>query len=161
MQENYLRREKFKFKDDDGSIKEGGDWYFFDSEKFFDAEVLHKADILDAFSAAASAAEATGATPSVGLPAYPGLIYIGPGVRFTTGGTTYDMTEANRAVLEAATRAGEDISWSYSPALARKHGAGNPSAPGSSATPSATVTIRILDTHAQIIPDLSFTLEIK
>ena len=161
MQERYLRGEKFKFKDEDGSIKEGGDWYFFDSEKFFDAEVLHKADILDAFSAAASATEATDATPSVGLPAYPGLIYIGPGIRFTTGGITYNMNDAHRATLEAAVKADQPVSWSYSPALARKYGAGNPSAPGSSATTSATVTIRILDTHAQLIPDLSFSVQLK
>ena len=161
MQERYLRGEKFKFKYEDGSIKEGGDWYFFDSEKFFDAEVLHKADILDAFSAAAPAVSAINNTASINLPTFRGLVYYGPGICFTTGGTTYDMTEANRATLEAAVKADQPVSWSYSPALARKHGAGNPSAPGSSATPSATVTIRILDTHAQIIPDLSFSVQLK
>ena len=161
MQERYLRPETFKYKDDDGTIKDGGTWYFYDSDKFFDAEILHKADILSAFSAAAPTASATNNTASINLPTFRGLVYSGPGICFTTGGTTYDMTEANRATLEAAVKADQPISWSYSPALARKHGAGNPSAPGSSATPSAIVTIRILDTHAQTVPDLSFTIQLK
>ena len=151
MQERYLRPETFKYKDDDGTIKDGGTWYFYDSDKFFDAEILHKADILNAFSAAASATEATDATPSVGLPAYPGLVYIGPGIYFTAGGKEYEMTAANRAALEAATRAGEDITWRYSPARARKYGI----------PAQAAITIRILDTHAQLVPDLSFAIQLN
>ena len=164
MQERYLRGEKFKFKDEDGSIKEGGDWYFFDSEKFFDAEVLHKADILDAFSAAASAASATSTTPSIGLPAYPGLVYIGPGIFFSTGGATYEMTQENRATLVAAIKGNAAISWSYSPWRARKLGAGAQSGNGSSSSSAAApaaITVRVADTRAQLIPDLTLTLPLK
>lgn len=46
LQENYLREEKYKYLDEsDGSIKEGGEWYFFDTDKFFEYEVLHKAEV--------------------------------------------------------------------------------------------------------------------
>lgn len=159
MQENYLRREKFKFKDDDGSIKEGGDWYFFDSEKFFGGEVFHTAEIQDALSAAASAASATSTTPSVGLPAYPGLIYIGPGIFFSTGGATYEMTQENRATLVAAIKGNAAISWSYSPWRARKLGAGAQSGNGSAAP--AAITVSVADTRAQLIPDLTLTLPLK
>ena len=35
VQENYLREETFKYVDEeDGSIKDGGQWYFFDTDKF-------------------------------------------------------------------------------------------------------------------------------
>ena len=162
MQENYLRREKFKFKDDDGSIKEVGDWYFYDSEKFFGGEVVHTAEIQDALSAAASAASATSITPSIGLPAYPGLVYIGPGVFFSTGGATYEMTQENRATLVAAIKGNAAISWSYSPWHARKLGVGAQSGNGSAAAAApAAITVSVADTRAQLFPDLTLTLPLK
>lgn len=62
------------------------------------------------------------------------------------------MTEANRATLETAVKADQPISWSYSPSRARKYGV---------PSQGSSVTVRILDTRAQAVPDLSFTIQLK
>lgn len=149
MQQKYFRGERWKFKDDDGVIKEGDYWYFIDGEKFIVSEILHKTDILQALSAAAPISSSTAETPSVALPTHPGLIYEGPGIYFTANGQEYEMTEANRAVLESAVKSGVDLIWRYSPARARKYGN------------SGSLTVHVLDTKAQIVPDVTFSVDLK
>lgn len=50
MQERYLRAERFKYKDpEDGNIKDGEHWYFIDSDKFIQEEILHETEVKAAF----------------------------------------------------------------------------------------------------------------
>ena len=149
MQQKYFRGERWKFKDDDGVIKEGDYWYFIDGEKFIESEILHKTDILQALSAAAPISSSTAETPSVALPSHPGLIYEGPGIYFTANGQEYEMTGTNRTILESAVKSGADLTWSYSPTRARKYGI------------PPSLTVHILDTKAQIVPDVTFSVELK
>jgi len=144
LQENYLREEKFKYVDEtDGSIKEGGEWYFFDTDKFFEHEVLHKADV----DAALAASE--GDKP---LPSGYGLCYSGPGIQFEVAGTSYDMTETNRAKFEAAWKADPaSVKWYFNPT----------SAAASGASGSVNVQVRVLDKDARLIPDISRTISVN
>ena len=90
------------------------------------------------------------------LPFYPGLIYDGPGIFFSVSGQEYEMTETNRAALEQAIKSGSDIAWTYSPSRARKYGVSSQADGG--AAPS--VVLRVLDTKAQLVPDISFTVQL-
>jgi len=160
LQENYLREEKFKYVDDaDGNIKEGGEWYFFDTDKFFEYEVLQK-DAVDtavkeiAGRAGNDAGNGNGAgsgDDAVALPSGGGLCYMGPGVQFEVGDSRLDMTEENRAVFEAAWKTDPaSLKWFFSPARAAEYGA----------TGSTGLTVRVLDTQARLIPDLSRTVTV-
>lgn len=144
LQENYLREEKFKYVDEtDGSIKEGGEWYFFDTDKFFEHEVLHKADVDTALAAFSD---------DKPLPSGYGLCYIGPGIQFEVAGTSYDMTEANRAKFEAAWKADPaSVKWYFNPASAAAFGASG----------SVNVQVRVLDKDARLIPDISRTVSVN
>ncbi|MBR3075768.1 MAG: hypothetical protein IKH11_08485, partial [Bacteroidales bacterium] len=144
LQENYLREEKFKYVDEtDGSIKDGGDWYFFDTDKFFENEVLHKAEV-DAALAASG-----GDKP---LPSGYGLFYTGPGIQFEAAGSRYDMTEANRATFEAV--------WKEDPASVKWY-FNSASATASGASGSVNVQVRVLDKDARLIPDISRTVSVN
>ena len=59
------------------------------------------------------------------------------------------MTETNRTVLESAVKSSSDLTWRYSPGRARKYGN------------SGSLTVRILDTKARIVPDVTFSVELK
>lgn len=144
LQENYLREEKFKYVDEtDGSIKEGGEWYFFDTDKFFEHEVLHKADV-DAALAAFS--------DDKPLPSGYGLCYTGPGIQFEVAGSRYDMTEVNRAKFEAAWKADPaSVKWYFNSASAAAFGASG----------SVNVDVRVLDKDARLIPDISRTVSVN
>lgn len=148
LQDNYLREEKFKYVDDaDGSIKEGGEWYFFDTDKFFENEVMQKETVDAALKEIAGLA----GNDAVALPSGGGLCYMGPGVQFEAGGTRLDMTEENRAAFETAWKADPaSVKWYFSPARAAEYGA----------TGSTEFTIRVLDTQARLIPDLSRTVTV-
>jgi len=160
LQENYLREEKFKYVDDaDGSIKEGGEWYFFDTDKFFEYEVLQK-DAVDtavkkiAGRAGNDSGNGNGAgsgNDAVALPSGGGLCYMGPGVQFEVGDSRLDMTEENRAVFEAAWNTDPaSLKWFFSPDRAAEYGA----------TGSTGLTVRVLDTQARLIPALSRTVTV-
>jgi len=151
-----LRADTFRYKDADGTIKPGGTWYFFDSDKFFNAELLHKEEIVQVLSSAVPASSASESSPSIVLPFYPGLIYSGPGVFFSVNGKEYEMTEASRSALEEAVKSDAAISWRYSPGRARKYGVG-----AQAADAGSSITVRILDTKAQVVPDISFSVELK
>lgn len=59
------------------------------------------------------------------------------------------MTGTNRAALESAVKSGMDLTWRYSPARARKYGI------------PPSLTVHVLDTKAQIVPDVTFSVELK
>ena len=147
--DEFLIPQYFQHKNDDGTIENAGIWYFFNTEKFFDVEILHKADILQALSSAAPISSATAETHSVALPTYPGLIYEGPGIYFTANGQEHEMTGSNRTVLELAIKSGADLTWRYIPTRARKYGI------------PPSLTVHVLDTKAQIVPDVTFSVELK
>ena len=147
LQDEYLRVEKFKYKDTDGVIKEGGDWYFFDSDKFLKSEILHEEEIKQILTDAAKTIS-EGSSSSVSLPAYPGLIYSGPGIFFAVDGTTYEMTSGNQTVLETAIKSGSDIQWSYNPNRVTEYGISE----------TNTIIVQFVDTKAQVVPDVSVSI---
>ena len=138
MKSMYLIQDTFKYKNDQGEIVDGEHWYFFDTDKFIREEILHKAAVESALSGSG-----TVILPSVG-----GLCYEGPGVQFTIGQTSYDSVESNRSVLEAAVVAGTPVEWSYDPARAQLYGISGP----------VTIIVRVMDTHAHVVPDVSLTV---
>ncbi len=135
MQENYFRAEKMKYKDDDGVVKEGGDWHFFKTDEFIASEILQKNAVDAAFSSSAR---------NIDLPSSGGLCYIGPGIQFEVDGTAYEMTETNRSTLTSAVSAGKNIRWTFNRELAEKY-----------ATGTADITVRILDHAGELIPDIA------
>ena len=141
MQQNYLLEDTFKYKDpEDGVIKDGGTWYFFNTEKFLKEEVLHRAEVEAALDGSPQS-----------LPSMGGLYYEGKGIQFSCGGQTYDMIEDNRSVLENAVKSGQEIQWTYSPDRARKFGVSG----------NNTVTVRVMDKQARFIPDISMSVQVK
>ena len=150
LQENYLREETFKYVDDsDGSIKDGGLWYFFNTDKFFEYEVLQKEAVDAAVEKIAGQAGNDGA--AVALPDGYGICYTGPGVQFEVGGVLYDNTEENRAAFESAWTADPaSVKWFFSPLQARVYGASG----------TAELTVGVLDTSAHLIPDVSRTVPV-
>ena len=128
-------------------IKEGGDWYFFDSDKFLKSEILHEAEIKQILTDAAKTIS-EGTSSSVSLPAYPGLIYSGPGIFFAVDGTTYEMTSGNQTVLETAIKSGSDIQWSYNPNRVTEYGISE----------TNTIIVQFVDTKAQVVPDVSVSI---
>ena len=140
MQENYFRAEKMKYKDDDGVVKEGGDWHFFKTDEFIASEILQKNAVDAAFSSSARV---------IDLPSSGGLCYIGPGILFAIDGTTFEMTEEDRSTLVSAVSAGKDIKWTFNRELAENY-----------ATGSADITIRVLDHSGALIPDMKRTVSV-
>lgn len=138
MKSDYLIQDTFKYKNDQGETVDGEHWYFFDTEKFIREEILHKMEVESALSGSG-----TVALPSVG-----GLCYEGPGIQFSIGQTTYDSVESNRAILEAAVVAGTPVEWTFNPARAQSYGISGPVA----------ITVRVMDTHARVVPDVCLTL---
>lgn len=143
MIEKYFREETYRYKDpDDGQIKDGGKWYFFDTDKFLKDEVLHREAVAAALSGIAQ--------EDIELPSTCGLTYEGAGIRFTTEGETYDMTEENRAALEDAVKSGNEVTWLYSPLRARKYGiSGN-----------HTIAVSVMDKAGNLVPDVTLDLSI-
>ena len=140
MQENYFRVEKMKYKDDDGVVKEGGDWHFFKTDEFIASEILQENAVDAAFSSSAQV---------IDLPSSGGLCYIGPGIQFEVDGTAYEMTETNRSTLTSALSAEKDIRWTFNRELAGKY-----------ATGTADITVRILDHAGELIPDIKRTMSV-
>ena len=140
MQENYFRAEKMKYKDDDGVVKEGGDWHFFKTDEFIASEILQKNAVDAAFSSSAR---------NINLPSSGGLCYIGPGIQFEVDGTAYEMTETNSSTLISAVSAGKSIKWTFNRELAGKY-----------ATGTADITVRILDHAGELIPDIKRTMSV-
>lgn len=140
MQENYFRAEKMKYKDDDGVVKEGGDWHFFKTDEFIASEILQENAVDAAFSSSAQV---------IDLPSSGGLCYIGPGIQFEVDGTAYEMTETNRSTLTSAVSAGKSIKWTFNRELAGKY-----------ATGTADITVRILDHAGELIPDIKRTMSV-
>ena len=139
MQESYFRSEKMRYLDG-GAVKQGGDWHFFQTDEFITDEILQKNAVDAAFASAATV---------VDLPSSGGLCYIGPGIRFETGGTAYEMTEANATDLAAALSTGKDIKWTFDRELARKYVDG-----------SVDITVRVIDHEAQLVRDLTRTVHV-
>lgn len=140
--ERYLREDVYRYKDTDGQIKDGGKWYFFDTDKFLKDEVLHR----EAVEAVLSGID----QEDIELPSTCGLTYEGAGIRFTTEGETYDMTEENRAALEDAVKSGNEVTWLYSPLRARKYGiSGN-----------HTIAVSVMDKAGNLVPDVTLDLSI-
>ena len=140
MQENYFRAEKMKYKDDDGVVKEGGDWHFFKTDEFIASEILQKNAVDAAFS---------GSAQVIDLPSSGGLCYIGPGIQFEVDGTAYEMTEKNRSTLVSAVSAGKDIKWTFNRTVADKY-----------ATGSASILVRVIDHAGELIPDIKRTVTV-
>ncbi len=142
--ERYLREDAYRYKDTDGQIKDGGKWYFFYTDKFLKDEVLHREAVEAALSGIAQ--------EDIELPSTCGLTYEGAGIRFTTEGETYDMTEENRAALEDAVKSGNEVTWLYSPLRARKYGI--------SGNITITITVSVMDKAGDLVPDVSLPLSI-
>ena len=138
---NYFREEKFQFKDEttNWELVDGGSWYFIDIRKLMENEIL-QADKQVPLSSNCGL---------VNLPDGPGIYYEGPGVLFTVDGSTYDMTEENRATLENAVKSGKEITWTYNPDQAKKYGV-----PGTN-----TIKVGVMDRQGRLIPDISLTIQ--
>lgn len=140
MQEKYFRAEKMRYKDEDGTVKEGGDWHFFKTDEFIANEILHN----DAVDSALSSG-----TEEIVLPSAGGLCYMGPGVQFEVDGVVYEMTETNKAVFVSSVSDGKEVKWSFNRAAAKKYASG-----------SAEINIRVIDHEACLIPDISRSLSV-
>lgn len=141
MREKYLREETFKYKDsDDGKIKDGEKWYFFKTDEFIHNEILHETEVKSALQNAPQS-----------LPSSGGLYYEGKGIQFTIDGTTFEMTEENRAALENAIKNGQEITWTYNPDRAKKYGVSGQN----------SIKVGVMDKSARLIPDLSLTIQIN
>ena len=141
MREKYFRGETFQYIDqDDGSIKDGERWYFIDTDKFIHEEILHETEVKAALL-----------TTPQSLPSAGGLYYEGKGIQFTVDGQTYDMTDENRSILENAVQSGKEITWSYNSDRARKYGVSE----------SDSITVKVMDRQARLVPDVSFSILIN
>ncbi len=88
---------------------------------------------------------------SVELPDGKGICYTGKGVQFTIDGQTFDMIEENRSALENAVQSGKGITWIYNAEQAKKYGV----------TGENSITVKVMDKKARIIPDLSMTVQVR
>ena len=141
MREKYFRGETFRYKDEnDGSIKEGGEWYFFKTEEFILEEILHETEVKSALQ-----------TTPQSLPSTGGLYYEGKGIQFTVDDQTYDMTDENRSILENAVQSGKETSWKYNAEQAKKYGV----------TGENSITVKVMDKRARLIPDITLTVLIN
>ena len=139
--DKYLRDETFKYRDDyDDSIRDGEKWYFFKTDDFIHNEILHETEVKSALQN----------TPQ-SLPSTNGLYYEGKGIQFTVDGQTFDMTEENRSTLENAVKSGKEITWIYNSDQAKKYGV----------TGDNTITVRVMDTKARLIPDISLQVQVR
>ena len=139
MLDKYLRAETFKYKNDEGDIVDGDKWYFYDTEKFLNEEILHRKDI-DAVRLNAE---------DVPLPSITGISYTGQGVQFEYNGKRYDITDA--AHLKAALTSGATLRWFWNKTRYLKYG-GIPSA-------QVTITAQYIDTHGCAVPDVACTIK--
>lgn len=137
MLDNYLREETFKYKNDDWNIVDGDKWYFFDTDKFLNNEILHKSDI--------DAIQLTG--DEVVLPSVPGIIYEGEGIQFEYGGQKYDVSDTSH--LTSALTSDVSIRWFWNKPRFRKYGG----------TRSATIKAQYVDTRGKAVPDVSLTVK--
>ena len=110
------------------------------TDEFIASEILHQNALDKAVS---------GPAQEIELPSSGGLCYIGPGIRFTIDGTTYEMTESNRPSLVSALSAGKEVKWIFSRTYAEKY-----------ATGSADITIRVIDHSGELIPDIKRTVSV-
>lgn len=137
---NYFRKEKFQYKDEttNWELVDGGSWYFINIRKLMENEIL-QADKQPFLSSNSGL---------VNLPDGSGIFYEGPGILFTVDGSTYDMTEENRAVFESAIQFGKEIKWSYNSDRAKKYGV-------------SSIKVCVMDKSARLIPDLSLTIQVN
>lgn len=141
MREKYFREETFQYKDEnDGSIKDGGEWYFFKTEEFILEEILHETEVKSALQ-----------TTPQSLPSAGGLYYEGKGIQFTVDGRTYDMTEENRSTLENAVQSGKGITWIYNSEQAQKYGVRG----------EDIISVKVMDRQARLIPDIFHQLQVR
>ena len=140
MQEKYFRAEKMRYKDEDGTVKEGGDWHFFKTDVFIANEILHN----DAVDSALSSG-----TEEIVLPSAGGLCYTGPGIQFEVDGVVHEMTDSNRDVFISSVSDGKEIKWTFNRSIANKY-----------ASESTDINIRIMDRDASLIPDISRSLSV-
>lgn len=136
MIDNYLRAETMKFKDESGSIQNGDKWYFFDTAKFLDEELLHKKTI-EGIKLNAD---------EVALPSIADICYTGKGIMFEYNGQKYDITDS--AHLKAALTSGATIRYFWNKKLYRKYGG----------TTTATIKALYIDTHGKYVPDVECTI---
>ena len=143
IDDNYLNKKTFQYKDETTNW-ELVDWvecYSIDIWKLLKNELL-QADKLN---------DIQFDKDSVELPNGKGICYTGKGVQFTIGGQTFDMTEETRATLENAVISGKEITWIYNPDKAKKY----------SVTDENSITVKVMDKKARIIPDLSITVLVR
>ena len=141
MLDTYLWGQHLKYKDEnDGTIKEGNLKYRIDTQKFIHNEIIHETEVKSALQ-----------NNPKSLPSTNGLYYEGKGIQFTVDGQTYDMTEENRATLENAVKSGKEITWIYNSDQAKKYGV----------TGENTITVRVMDTKARLIPDISLQVQVR
>ena len=136
MIDNYLREDTFKYKNDEWNIVDGDKWYFFDTSKFLNNEILHKSDI-DAIQLNSDDVE---------LPNNVGIIYEGVGIQFEYNGQRYDVTDT--AHLTSALASAAPLRWFWSKARFRKYGG----------TGSVNLTAKYVDTHGKAVPDVTLSV---
>ena len=143
MYNNYLTKKTFQYKDEttNWELVDGDYWYFIDIWKLLKNELL-QADKLN---------DIQFDKDSVELPDGKGICYTGKGVQFTIDGQTFDITEETRATLENAVISGKEITWTYNAEQAKKYGV----------TCENSITVKVMDTKARIIPDLSMTIQVR
>lgn len=136
IKKDYLISERFKYQDENGELVDGEHWHEFNTQKFMETELLHKAEIE---GLALSGEE-------VQLPSTEGLCYVGKGIQFEYAGKRYDMDGENREVFLEAVAAG-GVRWFWNRDAWRKYG-------GKS---SASFDVYLVDKSGQAIPDCHLT----
>ena len=132
MQNKYFLPETFKYKDTDWTIKNGGTWYFFNSDKFRDEELLHKSEI-----------EAVQLSSDiVQLPSGIGLCYEWAWIQFEYNWLKYDFTEENKSKFMDIV-ANNDIKWFWNKESWQKY----------EWDWSAVFNVYVLDTQWKKLPD--------
>ena len=139
MIEKYLRAETFKYKNDEGNIVNGDKWYFYDTEKFLNEEILHKSTI-DAIILNAE---------DVALPSITDICYTGKGVQFEYNGQRYDITDT--AHLKAALTSNRPIQYFWNKTRYLKY--------GGKASGQATIKALYLDTHGHTVPGVEISVK--
>ena len=136
---NYLREERFQYKDETTKFElvDGDYWYFIEIEKLLNNELL-KADKFNALQLNADEVE---------LPAGTGICYTGMGVQMEFNGKRFDMTEANQDIVQNALKSG-NAKWYWNKDRFKKYGG----------TDTATLNVYATDKAGDKTPNFQLTV---
>lgn len=135
MINNYLSAETYKYKHDNGDITEEGQWYFYNTDKFIEQEILYKSEI-DAVALNSDDVE---------LPSHSGLCYIGQGIQIKYNGTRYNI--ADQSSYQDIIQSWDDVKWYWNKKAFQKYGG----------TTTVTFDVHVMDKSGNLIPGIQLT----